>query len=94
MLDFSTLLNLAMRERLEQGKAIDISECERTEEGDYVLPPELWDAIEATDADICDAAADTWVWSVGENKDTGQIEASMTPAKHYERAGWKCLWLR
>ena len=95
MLDFSHLRNLAMREMLERGKAIDISACERTEEGDYILPPELWEAIDAPPyPDICDAAEDTWVWSVGENVDTGQIEASTSPAKHYERAGWRCLWLR
>lgn len=94
MPDFSTLQNPAMRDLVEQGRAIDISGCERTEEGDYVLNPELWDAIEAIGADICDAARDNWIWSVGENKDTGQIEASTIPSKHYERQGWRCLWLR
>ena len=43
--------------------------------------------------DYCDAQEQCWIWSIGENVNSGQIRASTT-TKFYQAPGWKCLWLR
>lgn len=52
--------NRAMERKLQKREAIDVSKCERTSTGDYVLP------LFTDDVDYCDAVTESWVWSIGE----------------------------
>jgi hypothetical protein len=54
-----TLHNKAMQRKLKQHRAIDLSLCERTIAGDYVL-------VTFDDGrDYCDATAEAWIGSIG-----------------------------
>lgn len=97
--------NKAMQRKLIGRKAIDISKCERTAAGDYVLPG--FD----DGKDYCDASAEAWVWSIarvlrplpsvmanGERRvlEPGVFIASTT-ARFYspnEDTPFECVWLR
>jgi hypothetical protein len=97
--------NQAMQRKLTQRAAIDISQCERTVTGDYVLME--FDGGK----DYCDATAEAWVWSIarvlrplpsvmanGERRvlQPGEFLASTT-ARFYvpnEKTPFECVWLR
>lgn len=79
--------NKRMEEKLNRGEAIDLSQCERTKEGFYILD----DFIE--DKDYCDAEKEYWIWSTGINYSTGRIHAS-TSSIFYQNPGYECIWLR
>lgn len=81
------LSNLRMAEKLSAGECIDVSTCERTVDGDYILGR----FVEGVD--YCNAISEQWIWSIGEDKITGEILAS-TSTKFYESTRFKCLWLR
>lgn len=51
--------NKAMERKIRTGECLDVSGCERTVAGDYVLR-EFVD-----DVDYCDARAEHWIWSIG-----------------------------
>ena len=53
------MLNKAMERKLECGECVDVSECERTATGDYVLKQFV------EDADYCDAREERWIFSIG-----------------------------
>ena len=81
------MLNLRMQEKLKAREAIDVSKCEKTPEGDYILK-------EFTEGkDYCDGKKEHWIWSIGKHKVTGQIVAS-TSTKFYQNEDYECLWLR
>ena len=82
-----SMVNLRMEEKLKNKEAIDVSKCQRTGDGDYIL-----DSF-TSGVDYCDAKAESWIWSIGQNLATGQILASTT-GKFYENCDFKCLWLR
>ena len=82
------MLNKAMEQKLCSGEAVDVGIYPRTRDGDFILPPEL--AIDGYD--LCDAATESWIWSVGRDS-TGRVLASTTP-KFYQNPGFECLWLR
>lgn len=79
--------NLRMKEKLERKDCIDVSQCARTPEGDYILREYI------DDVDYCDAQTEDWIWSIGKNQKNGVILAS-TSAKFYQNPDWTCLWLR
>jgi hypothetical protein len=81
------MLNLRMREKLNDGRVIDISVCKRTPEGYYILT----EFVE--DVDYCDAKNEYWIWSIGKNYATGEILAS-TNNNFYQNNEYKCLFLR
>ncbi len=88
------LRNLRMAEKLSDGEAEDISQCERTPEGHYILTGDLAQEAERMEGtDFCDAKAEQWVWSIGRNLKTGQILAS-TDAVFYQNPEYYCLFLR
>jgi hypothetical protein len=76
-----------MEEKINRGDAIDLSQCERTKEGYYILD----DFIE--DKDYCDKEKEYWIWTIGINYKTGRIHASTT-AVFYQNLNYECLWLR
>jgi hypothetical protein len=76
-----------MKEKLENGEAIDVSACEKNENGDYIL------TNFEEDVDYCDSVNEWWIWSIGKNYTTGQILAS-TNSKFYQNKDYKCLFLR
>lgn len=80
------MLNLRMQEMLEEGEAIDISECLKDSEGNYILK-EFIDG-----KDYCDAKKECWIWSIGQAKN-GLIYAS-TDCRFYGNPKFKCLFLR
>lgn len=81
------MTNLRMQSKLRSGDAIDVSGCERTPEGDYVLK----EFVE--DKDYCNAKTEQWMWSIGRELATGRIIASESN-KLYQNPAYECLWLR
>lgn len=81
------MTNASMLRKLEAGKCVDVSECKRTFEGDYIL-----DGVE-DGADYCDAKAEQWIWSIGRRRNDGIILASTT-SKFYGNPDFECIWLR
>jgi len=82
------LQNRAMAELLASGDCIDLSACERTVQGDYIIAKAF-----QVDKDYCDAKSEEWILSVGMHKETRKLYASTTP-KFYQNAMFKCIWLR
>lgn len=97
--------NQAMARKLAKRECLDISRCERTAGGDYLLE------VFRDEVDYCDAAQEAWVWSIGkllEPADTvmangdmrtlpaGTFLASLS-SRHYsagESQVIECVWLR
>lgn len=79
--------NLVMERKIKNGKAIDVSKCERDGDGNYILESFT------EDIDYCDASTETRIWSIGEHVETGRILAA-TNVKFYQNPAYKCLWLR
>ena len=84
---YQQMKNLRMQEKLRAGEAIDVSRCDRTPEGDYVLT-----AFE-DDVDYCNAKTEEWIWSIGRELATGRIIASHSNTL-YQNPAFECLWLR
>lgn len=85
---FPKMQNRRMAEKLSDGRAIDLSKCERTPEGDYIV--KHFD--EDGDFDYCDAETESWIWSIGKFPD-GSVIAS-TSGKFYQNESCRCVWLR
>ncbi len=87
--------NLAMLKKLSDGKCIDLSGCEKTEDGSFILTPEQAKKVSDPmgDWDLCIAVTEKWVWSVGSHKETGQVLASLNNI-FYQNPDYHCLWLR
>lgn len=79
--------NQAMRRKIDTEEAVDLSENERNDEGDYILT-EFED-----DKDYCDSKTESWIWSIGKDNATGEVLASMT-TKFYINEQYECLFLR
>jgi hypothetical protein len=78
-----------MKEKMERGDAIDVGDLVtgRTPEGHYILRA----FIKGTD--YCAADEEKWIWSIGKNRKTGQIVASIS-TNFYQHPDFECLWLR
>ncbi|GJQ43986.1 MAG: hypothetical protein JETCAE03_34840 [Ignavibacteriaceae bacterium] len=79
--------NLRMQEKINSGECIDLSECQKTPEGYYIVKNFI-DGI-----DYCNAQTEEWIWSIGINNETNEIHASHS-ANLYENPKYKCIWLR
>jgi hypothetical protein len=88
----SSIRHRAMREKLQRQDALDVSKCERNADGDYILPVDLQPNREDP-KDYCDAEAELWIHSIGKNKTTGEVVASVT-GRFYQNPGWECVWLK
>ena len=100
------MINRAMERKLEAHLAIDVSGCERTATGDYLLR-EFVDGV-----DYCDAQSEEWIWSIGKllrplpsvmaNNERRELAAgtflASTTARYYSPGGEaetvECVWLR
>jgi len=80
-------MNLAMKRKIDAGKAIDLSKCLRTEDGGYVLDK----FIEGKD--YCNAVRQEWIWSIGRRKSDGLIIAAHD-GRFYQNPDYDCIWLR
>lgn len=75
-------------------KRVDVSICQQTKDGHYVLtkdmiPDPLSDNVPD---DYRDMMTGNVVWHVARNKRTGLVVA--TDGDTYNRPGWESLWLR
>lgn len=83
------MMNRAMRNKLERGECVDLSDCKRDEAtGYFIVPPDVWQE----DVDYCDSRTESWVHSIGRSK-TGVIHASLGN-ELYQNEAYECLWLR
>lgn len=82
-----------MQRKVRKGEAIDLSKCRRTGDGDYILPKRIQPPKHREPKDYCDTQLASWIWSIGRNKRTGQVVASLS-GRFYGRRGWECIWLR
>lgn len=85
----STMKNLRMKEKLEKGECIDLSNHPRNNEGYYLLKET--EVIKGMD--YCNAKTEEWIWSIGKHRVTGKIFASRSPIFH-QNIHYECLWLR
>jgi hypothetical protein len=54
------MLNLAMKKKIEDGEAYDLSKAARL--GSYYVIP---DGVEIEGLDLCDSRGEVWIWSAG-----------------------------
>jgi hypothetical protein len=82
-------VNRRMLEKHELGIVIDVSGCERTPEGYYVL-------TEFVDGkDYADCKTQEWIWSIGRRKTDGVLLASTdSHGVFYQHPDFECVWLR
>jgi hypothetical protein len=83
------MINKSMEKMLKDGEALDLSKYPKNADGDAVLPPTL----DIEGLDLCYADTESWIWSVGKNRKTGEVLAS-TSSKFYGDPAFECLWLR
>lgn len=76
-----------MSEQVQYGGAIDISNCEKTSDGYYVLPNFI------DGKDYCDLKLEKWIWSIGYHLIKKEYHASLG-TDLYENNEYKCVWLR
>lgn len=90
--------NYAMRQKIKNGEAVDLSTLPIERQGPIALV-DMTNAgrspydIQSGEVDFCILTTEEWIWSIGHNPKTGRIVAS-TDARFYGMDGWECLWLR
>jgi hypothetical protein len=82
------LQNRAMAEKLISGECLSVLDEGKTIGGGLYLLSRFVD-----DKDYCDPATESWIWSIGRNRSTGEIVAS-TGSGLYHDEDWECLFLR
>lgn len=87
--------NYRMREKLDEGEAIDLSSCERASDGSYIVPESVASISDIRDGglDFCNKQTERWIWSIGRNNQTNQVLAS-EDTRFYQNGDYECLWLR
>lgn len=82
------MLNLRMQEKLEAGEALAVEDVgEPTPDGRWKL------RSFTEDVDYCVRSTESWIWSIGRHKQTGEIHAS-TSSEFYQHPEYTCLFLR
>lgn len=82
-------MNLAMTEKINNGEAIDLSDCLR-EGRHYVVPEDKF----CEGMDYCDINSG-WIWSLGRRKSDGKILASLSTDLYGKNSrDIECIWLR
>lgn len=80
--------NPVMRRMILAGDCIDVRENGRE------VAPGVFKLDRFVDgAEYCDGGAELWIWSIGRNKATGEIHASVD-GRFYQNDLYDCLWLR
>lgn len=91
---YAGMANRAMRDKLERGECVDLSTCQRTPMGDYLVPPDVWQE----GIDYCDAETEKWIHSIGRSYAVATngrpIIIASTSNLYYEHPLYECLWLR
>jgi hypothetical protein len=77
-----------MQEMLAGGEAINLSSYQRTPEGGYLLPDDL--SIDGMD--LCDAAAEAWIWLVYQPENGQRI--AITGPEQPAPPGCQVVWAR
>ena len=82
------MINLAMERLLKKGELVDVSECEEVYPGVYKLikTPNV-------DLDYADIKKERWIWSIGQDLETGAFYASVD-CRFYQNPMFHCVWLR
>lgn len=86
---YDGMQNRAMRDKLERGECVDLSRCCRLIDGSYLLPLDVWQE----DVDYCNAETEGWIWSIGQHRTSGMIQAAHD-TRFYQNPDYHCLWLR
>ncbi len=89
----NAMQNLSMLKKLERGTCLDLSECRKTPSGDFILTDEQRATVLLKEVDLCVAVTESWVWSVGRCKQSGQVFASLD-TRFYQHPSYDCLWHR
>jgi hypothetical protein len=90
----TTMRNRPMAHALATGKCLDVRKVGEPVDGrsDLFKLNGFIDGV-----DYCDAENEMWIWSIGKDKQTGDIFAA-TDARFYSandlEAEYECLWLR
>lgn len=77
-----------MARQIASGQAIDLSRYPRTAEGEYIMS-----YLPSKNNTYCDSHNKTWIWSIGQHKETKQILASTNPSRFYNKPDYECMWL-
>lgn len=89
---YTRMTNRGMQALLNRGEAMDVSSFEKTPEGWYKIPKGRFNPD--SDMDLCVAATEEWIKSVGRNLATGEVFASIHETFYPAKSGWECVWLR
>jgi len=86
---WASLLNRRMAEKLTSGEALSVLDegVDMGAGGFYKLRRFV------EDVDYCDPATESWIWSIGRSRATGEIVASIGTG-FYQNEAWECLFLR
>ena len=103
------MINKAMERSVADGDALDISQCERTADGDYILDERLAKMAIEHSIDFCDAKEEGWIWSIGQSLADSHVKmadgmdrilpkgtclASRGTKFQSDSPGWRGFWLR
>jgi len=84
--------NLRMQQKLTNCECIDVASIgQLVEDGDMGCVYKLKEYIDGKD--YCIKESETWIWSIGKHKVTGEIFASID-TRYYQNPDYECLWLR
>lgn len=77
-----------MEKALQENEALDVRKI-----GEEISPGVFKLKYFEEGVDYCDARTENWIWSIGKNKTTGEIFASLD-TRFYSNKEFECLWLR
>lgn len=80
--------NLAMAKKLQFSEALDVRRI-----GIEISPGLFELKLFDPEKDYCDAKTENWIWSIGVEKKTGKMIASIN-ADLYGNSAYRCIWLR
>lgn len=84
------MINLRMEEKLKAGECLDVNKIGKP----HPQMPRVWILPEVIDGmDYCDAAGESWIWSIGRNIKTGEILAARDERYCHSKLE-ECVWSR
>lgn len=86
-------MNLAMRNKVETGEAINVASNLDKSSGNYLLPSTLKDRI-VGGADLCDLDRERWIWLVVEPVAGGGPLVAFTDPRATTPEGYVGIWYR
>ncbi len=88
------MARIVMHLAVSEGRAIDLSNCEKNEKGWYNVT-ELFNGPNppGDGANFCHLTDDEWIWSIGRHEDTREVWAS-TQMDLSESPAHQCLWIK